>query len=88
MALFCRPVNLPLSDKGWKGCWIQDSVLYVNQPIPVLGRTTDSIWLKSSDEVLIDSVRYDNRWSGILKDGLSIERINPNDASMDIQNWN
>lgn len=82
------PGELAVIGQGLDGMLDPNSVLYVNQPIPVLGRTTDSIWLKSSDEVLIDSVRYDNRWSGILKDGLSIERINPNDASMDIQNWN
>lgn len=65
----------------------QDSVIYINLNIPTLGRTTDSIWLRSSDATLIDSVRYDNSWSGILKDGFSIERINPDYASMARANW-
>jgi hypothetical protein len=64
-----------------------DSTLYFNQNIPTLGRTTDSIWLKSSEGTLVDSVRYDNSWSTILKDGLSVERINPHYASMDRVNW-
>jgi hypothetical protein len=65
----------------------QDSVIYINLNIPTLGRTTDSIWLRSSDATLVDSVRYDNSWSGILNDGLSVERINPDYASMDRANW-
>lgn len=85
--LLLKPGGIALFGPSVSGLSSNDTTLLIDMNIPVLGRTTDHIWLKSNGNTLIDSIRYDNKWSTRMVDGKSLQRRNPNYASMDPANW-
>ncbi len=53
---------------------------------PPLSRFGDKVYLRTRDKVTIDSLSYHPDWGG-NRDGVSMERTDPNGASLDPSNW-
>ena len=63
--------------------FIPGSILLMS--IPALNNDADGIIIKDANEVIIDSVKYDQSWGG--NSGYSLERISPDVSSLLKQNW-
>ncbi|MDG5767882.1 lamin tail domain-containing protein [Balneolales bacterium ANBcel1] len=62
-------------------------VLHFSLPnFPPYSRTGDAITIHEPGELLIDSLFYHPSWGG-NRDGVSLERINPDGATLDPSNW-
>ncbi|MCH8495180.1 MAG: lamin tail domain-containing protein [Balneolales bacterium] len=57
------------------------------QTLPAFGRNQDIIWIRDNTGSIIDSLAYTTELTGQLSDGVSLERRNPDQATMDYQNW-
>ncbi len=64
-----------------------ESTHYIEAPIFPLGLTTDKLYLKNSDGVLIDSIHYTPSVSSTWIPGRSIEKRSPSYSGMDERNW-
>ncbi len=66
---------------------ITSKVLHIEQQaFPSLSRLGDSVYLLNCQNITTDSLSYSPAWGG-NRDGLSIERINPDGATLDPSNW-
>ncbi|MCB9258754.1 MAG: lamin tail domain-containing protein [Ignavibacteriales bacterium] len=57
----------------------------ISTKLPTLNNTEDKIVIMDSLSRIIDSVSYSSTWGG--KNGNSLERINPNNESVNLENW-
>ena len=61
--------------------------IHISMPsFPSFSRFGDSAFIISSAGITIDSVAYKPEWGG-NKDGISLERVEPDGASLDPDNW-
>lgn len=61
--------------------------IHLIQTLPAFGRNQDNIWIRDNTGIIIDSLAYTTLLTGQLMDGVSLERRNPDRATMDYQNW-
>lgn len=66
---------------------LPDSIVKVSSNLPSLNRNSDSIWLRNTSNTLIDSISYDARFTHLLVDGYSIERVDQDYTALDPVNW-
>lgn len=61
--------------------------IVIHANLPTFAKTQDQVWVRDRNGNLIDSLRYDSRFSHALRDGYSMERLDPDYATMDPDNW-
>ncbi|MEX0680072.1 MAG: lamin tail domain-containing protein [Balneolales bacterium] len=74
-----------LSEPGFQSTNNGDIYLEIND-FPSLSRLGDSVYIRSADGMVTDSLSYDPVWGG-NRDGISLERVDPDGATADSSNW-